>query len=249
MTALSSRERLGPTNTFSREEISIGKGLSTGPRSTTFSGSNSPHDNVSDLFVTPAAPVRWCKLLGEAEPNKFEPSKPATWSCELILDPKDTEHMAWMQQAEQHFVEAHGDNAKRSNHWLSIAKDKDDPEKACAKFKIPCFIRKDLTKSPGPTVMDAGKQPWNPNTLIGNGSTVRIAYTVYGWSGPSGAGITMQPVYCQVLNLVEYAREGAAEADPFSVVASGYKQPAADAECPMPEPVPEPAAEECKLPF
>ena len=153
MTALSSRERLGPTNTFSRKEFSIGEGLSTRPRSTTFSGSNSPRDNVSDLFVTPAAPVRWCKLLGEAEPNKFEPSKPATWSCELILDPKDTEHMAWMQAAEQHFIEEHGDNAKRSSHWLSIAKDKDDPEKACAKFKIPCFIRKDMTKSPGPTVM------------------------------------------------------------------------------------------------
>ena len=61
--------------------------------------------------------------------NKFEPSKPATWSCELILDPKNQEHMAFMQRAEQHFVDEHGDNAKRSSHWLSIAKDKEDQRK------------------------------------------------------------------------------------------------------------------------
>lgn len=202
---------------------------------------------MAELFVTPTAEVRWCKLLGDAEPNKFEPSKPATWSCELLLDPKDPEHMAWMQQAEQHFIEEHGDNAKKSSHWLAIAVDKDNSEMAVAKFKVPCFVRKDGTRSPGPTVMDSSKQPWNHRTLIGNGSKVRIGYTIYAWGGPSGKGITMQPTHCQVIELVEYAANDAPSADPFEVVDSGYKAPAADANCPMPDPAP--AADECKLPF
>ena len=84
---------------------------------------------MSELFSTPIAEVRWCKMLGEAEENKFEPTKDPTWSCKLILDPKDTEHMAWMQAAEQHFVEEHGDNAKRHTYWLSIGVDKDDKGK------------------------------------------------------------------------------------------------------------------------
>ena len=200
-------------------------------------------------FVTPIAEVRWCKLLGEAEPNKFARNKPDTWSCELLLDPKDPEHMAWMQQAEQHFIDEHGDNAKKSAHWLSIAVDKDNKEMACAKFRVPCFNRKDGTKSPGPTVMDSAKQPWNHSTLIGNGSKVKIGYTIYAWGGPSGKGITMQPTHCQVVELVEYSANNAPAADPFEVVDSGYKAPAADANCPMPEPTPAPAADECQLPF
>lgn len=205
---------------------------------------------MSELFSTPIAEVRWCKMLGDAEENKFEPTKNPTWSCELILDPKDSEHMAWMQAAEQHFIEEHGDNAKRHTYWLSIGVDKDDKEKACAKFKLPCFKRKDGTKSPGPTVMDANKQPWR-GALIGNGSKVRIGYTVYGWSGPSGCGITLQPTHLQVIELVEYASNDAPAADPFEVVASGYKQPDADANCPMPVAISDepPAADECKLPF
>ena len=47
---------------------------------------------MSELFSTPIAEVRWCKMLGDAEENKFEPTKNPTWSCELILDPKDPEH-------------------------------------------------------------------------------------------------------------------------------------------------------------
>ena len=55
----------------------------------------------------------------------------------------------------------------------------------------------------------------------------------------------------QVIELVEYASNDAPAADPFEVVASGYKQPDADANCPMPVAISNeaPAADECRLPF
>ena len=54
-----------------------------------------------------------------------------------------------------------------------------------------------------------------------------------------------------MIELVEYASNDAPAADPFEVVASGYKQPDADANCPMPVAISdEPQqADECKLPF
>ena len=189
---------------------------------------------MSELFATPNLEVRWAKMVGDAEPNKFDPAKPDTWSIEALLDSKNPDHMAWVETAEKHFTDAHGDNAKKNAHWLAIGPDKDDRMKMVAKFKLPCFTRKDGTKSPGPTVMDANKQPWR-GALIGNGSICRIGYTVYAWQGPSGCGITMQPTHLQVLDLVEYSANAAPSADPFEVVSTGYKQPEADVNCPMPE--------------
>lgn len=185
-------------------------------------------------LLTPIAEARWAKILGDAEPNKFEPNKAPTWSIELLLDPQNPEHRDWMAVAEQHFVEAHGDNAKKSQHWLGLSVDKDDRTKMVAKFKLPCFTRKDLSKSPGPTVMDAAKQPWPHTKLIGNGSKVRICYTVYPWSGPIGAGVTLQPTHVQVLELVEYEAKSEVAVDPFEVEQTGYKLDAAPAPAPAP---------------
>ena len=174
-------------------------------------------------------------MLGPAEPNKFDPTKPPAWSVEGLIDPRNPDHLAWVEQAEKHFLDAHGESARKSAHWLAIGPDKDDRTKQVAKFKMPCFTRKDGTLSPGPTVMDSNKQPWPHDRLIGNGSKCRIGYTTYAWSGPSGSGITLQPTHLQVVELVEYTSKELPAGDPFEVEQTGYKLPAADANCPMPQ--------------
>ena len=54
---------------------------------------------------TPVVEVQWCKLLGDARPNKFEPSKPPTWEIEILLDIDNPEHMAWCEEIEGKFEE------------------------------------------------------------------------------------------------------------------------------------------------
>ena len=73
--------------------------------------------------------------------------------------------------------------------------------------------------------MDSAKKPWPHTQLIGNGSKVRIGYTVYAWSGPSGAGITLQPTHVQVIELIPYQSNEGPVGDPFEVEQVGYKLP------------------------
>lgn len=189
---------------------------------------------MAELFATPVLEIRWAKVVGDPEPNKWEPTKPPTWSIEALIDPQNPEHMQWVASAEDHFAQFHGDQGKKSVNWLAIGPDKEDRTRLVAKFKMPQFTRKDGTTSPGPTVMDARKQPWPHNKLIGNGSKARIGYTVYAWKTPTGQGITMQPTHVQIIELIEYSSGGAPSADPFQVEQTGYKLPDADANCPMP---------------
>lgn len=54
-----------------------------------------------------------------------------------------------------------------------------------------------------PKVVDKDDQPWNPEVLIGNGSTLEVFFTVY--DTKMGKGTRLEGV--RVLDLVEYERE------------------------------------------
>ena len=55
---------------------------------------------AKELYVTPLAEVRWCKLVGNARPNTFDPSKPNQWTAELVLDNANKTHSAWLVEME-----------------------------------------------------------------------------------------------------------------------------------------------------
>ena len=80
---------------------------------------------MPQLLFTPLAECRWCKLLGEARENKFDPTKRPTWSVELVLKNSDPDHIAWIEEMEGKFTFAHGESAKKSNNWIPVKPDKE----------------------------------------------------------------------------------------------------------------------------
>lgn len=182
------------------------------------------HNHMAELLKTPLAEVRWCKLVGDARPNKFDPSKPPGWSVEIVLDNDNKTHMAWVEAMEAKYEELHGELKKNAN-WLPISPDKDEPRKrTVAKFKVPQFTRKDGSVSEGPTLFDAKRNPWPHDQLIGNGSKMIIAFDIYAWKGPTGGGMTFQPRMAQVVDLIPYeAKEQPTATNTFDEVPGGYE--------------------------
>jgi hypothetical protein len=174
---------------------------------------------AKELLKTPLAEVRWCKLVGNARPNTFDPSKPDSWSTDLLLDNANKDHAGWLLQMEGLYATHHGD-AKMSNNafpWKDGTGE--DAGKTIVKFKLPEFTRRDGTKSEGPTLFDAAKNPWDPKKEIGNGSKLILAFDIYAWKSPTGHGLSFQPRFAQVVEWIEYV--GKAEAD-FDVVPGGF---------------------------
>ena len=150
-----------------------------------------------ELKRTPLVEVRWCGLEKEPKKNKFEPSKPATWEVEILLENDNKEHMAWCEEVEALFDELH-QGKKKSANWLPIKPDKDEPRKRqVCRMKLKQWIR-DGVSSEGPTVFNDKGLIWDSNTAIGNGSKLVIGYDVFAWKGPSGAGLSLQPRAAQV---------------------------------------------------
>ena len=156
-----------------------------------------------ELKRTPVVEVRWCKLLGEARPA-YDPEKEDEWSIEIVLDNSNAEHQAWMQSVEDEYAEAHGEK-KKSAHWCPIKPDKEEPRKKMScRLKLKKFELKGRPGqfSEGPTVFDKDGNYWDHNKLIGNGSTMRLSYTIYAWGANSktGAGISLEVRGAQVID-------------------------------------------------
>ena len=165
---------------------------------------------AKELSRTPLAEARWCQLLGDARPNKF--NKPPSWTIELVLDSQNPEHLEWMEQVEAEFPKRHGEQAKKSVHWLPIKPDKEEKVargKAqryfVAKFSLNEFTFSDGNKSEGPTVFDSTGHAWDPKSLIGNGSKLVIGYDIWAWPDKgTGAGMTLNVYAAQVKEWIAY---------------------------------------------
>jgi hypothetical protein len=175
---------------------------------------------ASELIKTPLAEVRWCKLLGPARDNKFDPTKRPSWTIDLLLDNTDKTHVAWLQEMEDKYAEFHGDARASIYAFPWKAGSGEDDGKTIVKFKLPEFTRKDGTTSEGPTIFDSAKKPWDQKTEIGNGSKMVIGFDIYAWKTSTGCGMTFQPRAAQVVELVEFAGKADPEAL-FDVVPGG----------------------------
>ena len=171
-----------------------------------------PHDicqMAADTKVfkrTPIVEVRWCKLLGPAR-DCYDKDKGREWSIELVLDNNNAEHMAWVEQVEAEFVEAHGEGVKKSVHWCPVKPEKDEPRKkmSCRMKLKEWYNERNNSYSAGPQVFSGLEgeegQMWPATKLIGNGSKCRLSYTIYPWGKTSktGAGISLEVQGCQVM--------------------------------------------------
>ena len=178
---------------------------------------------MPQLLFTPLAECRWCKLLGEARENKFDPTKRPTWSVELVLKNNDPDHIAWIEAMESKFTELHGESAKKHTNWIPVKPDKEKPrELSVASFKLPEFERKDGGKSEGPVVFDSNNNPWNSQKMIGNGSKIIVAFDIYDWKSSTGAGLTFQPRQVQVVEYLAYEAVKTPAVSAFTPVPGGF---------------------------
>lgn len=169
-----------------------------------------------ELIVSPRGEAQWAKVLGE--PVAFE-DNPKTWSVSLLLDPSDPTTIAFTERLEKCFEEFHGPKAKVSrNGWPfgdHTTKDEKGRDVPTGKIEFR-FKRKELTakgsvKSP-PLVVDSKKNLWPVETLIGNGSKIKVAFTPWGWEMAGAKGMSLELEQVQVIELVEYAGR---DVDPF----------------------------------
>jgi hypothetical protein len=177
---------------------------------------------AKELLKTPLGEVRWCKLVGPARTNRFDPEKRPSWTCDFLLDATSKETMAWLQAMEDKFQELHPAGRAHNHGFPWKQGTGDDDGKVIVKFKLPEFTRKDGTTSEPPTLFDAAKKPWPTGTEIGNGSKMIIGFDIYAWKGSAGNGMTFQPRAAQVVELVEYQGKPDAE-ELFDVVPGGYQ--------------------------
>jgi len=181
---------------------------------------------AAEYIKTPLVEVRWCKLVGEPHPA-YDRSKPDEWSVDVVLDQRNPEHQTFIESLEQAYVEEHGKSSKRSQYYLPLKPDKDDKNLMILSMKSRCFVRKDGTKSPGPTIIDSNRNPWG-GKMIGNGSKMIIAFDWYVWSGTAGNGLTPQPQMAMVVDLVEYESKPKITVDDFEPVPGGYVETQVD---------------------
>ena len=186
---------------------------------------------AKELKKTPLVEVRWCGLEKEPKKNRFEPTKPATWEVEILLENDNKEHMAWCEEVEALFDELHP-NEKKSANWLPIKPDQDQPRKRqVCRMKLKQWVKNGVA-SEGPTVFDGTSKEkqglkWDSSKAIGNGSKLVIGYDVYAWKGPSGAGLSLQPRAAQVVDFIAYeGGSGGTTASDFGFASS----PEADAQ-------------------
>lgn len=169
-----------------------------------------------ELIVSPRGEALWAKVLGE--PTAFE-DNPKAWSVSLVLDPSDPATIAFTERLEKCFEEFHGPKAKVSRHGWPFAEQtvRDEKGREVPTGKVEFrFKRKELTakgqiKSP-PLVVDSKKNLWPPETLIGNGSKIKVAFSPWGWDMAGAKGMSLELEQIQVLELVEYAGR---DVDPF----------------------------------
>jgi hypothetical protein len=164
---------------------------------------------ASDIYFSPAAPVRWCHLITAR--TQLDDSKPKAWTAELVLSPAtDPKHRAFVEKLDAIFTDTHGTKKKRSDKGQPWKADKDDPSKVVVKFKAQEFVREDGSKAAGPQIIDAKRQPWD-GSQIGNGSELIIKFSTYGWERPEGTGLSLQPKAAQVVSFVPREEQDATD--------------------------------------
>ena len=164
-----------------------------------------------EIKHTPLVEVRWCKMLGDARPNRFDSSKPNQWGVDIVLDSQNKQHLEWMEGTEAEFPLLHGEQARKSNNWNPVKPDKTQLAERgqaqrfyVAKFTLNQMRRKDGTTSEGPTVFDENSRHWDHSKLIGNGSKMVIAYEIYAWPDKgTGAGLSLNCLGGQVMEWLE----------------------------------------------
>jgi len=176
------------------------------------------------LCVSPVGEALWAKLF---QPDfGFDKNGRRYWSIDLLLDTGSDECIAFVDQLERIFAEIHGANAKVAQRGWPFADELDKNKDLTGRYRFR-FKRSETTTRgmimAAPVVVDAKRQLWREDVLIGNGSRIKVAFSPWGWPGqrPGEHGLSLNLESVQVLDLVEYERldpiSGFSEEEGFTV--------------------------------
>ena len=159
-------------------------------------------------LVSPIGEAKFAMILGE--PRAYENSPDRTWQLDLVMDPADEACKAFEKFIQTKFEEIHGKTKKISkNGWPfkpDIYKNDEGEEIPTGKIKFK-FKRKETNRDGiavgAPKVVDAEKKDWDQSKLIGNGSLIKVAYSLFGWE-MGGKGVSLRLEQVQVLKHEPY---------------------------------------------
>jgi hypothetical protein len=162
--------------------------------------------------ISPAGEAKWAHIqtpkqgYDDGNGPKGEPK----YMIDIVFDPTDPAWSAWMAELKAKILalppqinRATGEAIPRQALLKRELDSSDHPTgrlyftaKTSAKFK--------------PGLFDARREPFPDGTLVGNGSTVKIAYTENEYTA-FGGGINLYLEAVQVLRLVEFGGRSAAD--------------------------------------
>jgi len=183
-----------------------------------------------ERIVTPTAPCKWAHIV-EAD-KQFNPE--GDFKIDLIFEIADATHLTFLKQLRAMHQKNKDDmmaSKKPCEHepW-SKYKDEDGKEtdkKYVVKFKT----------TYKPLLVDARGNKWPEDTLVGNGSNVKVCFSPNAYFTGSNSGTNLYLNGVQIIDLVPYKEEsfedlGFVKEDGFDITAhysdQGTENPFAD---------------------
>lgn len=166
---------------------------------------------ASETLMTIATPCKWAKVLKAARSKKF-PSKPPEYSISIELEKLEAEPMITeIRDAMVAFAAEQKNKNISFQGWSQHRGFKEDEESGVATFNFK-QSPEHKPKDGGDTlyfsvdVYDAQMNHWPKDLAIGNGSIVKIAYSLSPWNvaAQGGIGNTLRLRGVQVLEHVPY---------------------------------------------
>lgn len=162
------------------------------------------------------------------KPRDYKGNGQFAFDTGLVLTGEEAEKLA--QFVDEQLEESARINKKKKTHEppYLVNTDKDGNEidgETRFKFKVQAVTK---TKSGklwhrDPVFIDSAGQTISEPPILGGGTEARIAFQVYHWANPAGAGVTLQPTQVQIVKLVEGTLDGVRPA--FGAVEGGYVAP------------------------
>lgn len=194
-----------------------------------------------EVLVTPKGTAIWPKLT--APDTQFK--KEGEYSVKLALEPsKDPKVQGFLDELQARF-DAYIDEVKAEVGPVKAKKLKlnepftpeldeagEETGRVLVKFGMAAqFTDKKTgqTKTMKPTIFDARGNPLANPPEIGNGSVLRVSYSIGGYNTPQATGIKLYLNAVQIVELVEFGGGSNAKAFGFDEEEGGYEAPATKA--------------------
>jgi hypothetical protein len=180
------------------------------------------------LIVTPLMEFQWAKVFEPEE--SMEAGKPRAWSIDGILDMNDQAALQFVIFLETEFQTLNGAGCKADKNGWPFKDETDAGGKPTGRVVFK-FKRNETTQKgrvlPPPVIVDAKRQPWPGDQLIGNGTKGKIAFDPYGWDSTTVRGAKGMSLWLNMVQVIDYKPYVKATAEDVFAEEEGYEVPGA----------------------